>query len=306
MRRVAAITTLLLFLYVSGDAAPASDESLAGRERAAFAAFHYKTGSIDFPNSHGTYVVPSHAKMVTGPDALLADEIINGTSGSNKDGVVFLKQGLLYLSFVESGFVTLDDWQNLDAAAMLSGIKATTEASNYGRVANGGQSIHVDGWAQMPTVDPARESVRYILALHDGSGRFVNAVALKFGRHGYERFNLVSHACDVATASAILTASLKSYEFDPGYRRSDYLPGDKTTSVGFATLVRTAGLSNRAKTADFGSTSLVKSLIFVFIIVAVAYVQFIRRYGIIWFWPGKVPAARKSGSPIEPGILDYE
>ena len=296
--------TVLLLSFIVGSAALAADERFANGDSAALAALHFETGAIELPDSHGTFFVPPDAKAAEGPDALQADEIINASSGSNKEGVVFLKRGLVYLSYVDSGFVTVNDWPNFDATTMLSGIRAATDATNESRVIDGGEPVSVDGWVQAPTFDPARRTVSYVVASHDRTRRFVNAVALELGRFGYERIVIVGHDCDATTIAAMLADVTKRYTFDAGFRWSDYAPDDKIAAVGLAALLGTAGTSKIAKAPEVGSIEFVEYLIAILIVCAAVYAQILRLYGGFWIGSRKAPIASSPDTSVDPSFFD--
>ena len=176
----------------------------------AFAAMHWGTGPQKLVGSHGIFIVPKDGKIALGSEAEHADMLLNGTHNSNVEGLAFLPNRTLYLSYADEGFVTADDWKNVNADEMLKSISDGTEQSNEERLKNGVSAMHVDGWIQKPTFDAERKSVRWIMNAHDANGKIVNAVALQLGRHGYERFTLVSDGSDPAGDTAILADAVDS------------------------------------------------------------------------------------------------
>jgi uncharacterized membrane-anchored protein len=251
----------------SGAFAAAEHETANQRE---FDALPWAGGTQKLAQSHGSFTVPRSGKMVVGARAARADELINGATSADSEAVAIVAHRTLYLSYHDSGFVTADDWSNVDAASMLKDMTQKTEDENDARVKVGGQALHVDGWVQKPTLDAGRKSVRWVLAMHDSHGRLVNAVALQLGRRGYERFTLASDGTNPQLDAAILSDAAKDYRFDPGFRFSDYVQGDKLAGFGIAALVGTAAGATIAKTVGFGALLLLVKKFFFLILAAFA------------------------------------
>jgi uncharacterized membrane-anchored protein len=115
---------------------------------------------------------------------------------------------------------------------------------------------------------------------HDDGGRTViNAVAMQLGRHGYERFTLVSDGKDPRGDAALLASAVGGYRFDPGSRFSDYVQGDKLAGYGVAALVGTAAGATIAKTVGFGAILLLIKKFFVLIVaVIVGGFSYLKRF----------------------------
>jgi uncharacterized membrane-anchored protein len=115
--------------------------------------------------------------------------------------------------------------------------------------------------------------------LHDAEGPVINAVALRLGRRGYERFTLVSNGADPKGDAAMLASSVANYAFDPGFRFSDYVSGDKLAGYGIAALVGTAAGATIAKTVGFGAILLlIKKFFVVIIAVAAGAFGYVKRF----------------------------
>jgi uncharacterized membrane-anchored protein len=240
-------------------------------ERREVAAMHWRGGTQPLGSSHGKFSAPAGAKMITGRDAARFDDILNGTSGSDSEAIVELPHSrLLYLSYNDSGHVSVDDWKTVDTVKMLADIKTATADANEERVKNGADAMYVDGWAQKPTYDPARKSVLWTIKLHGASGAFVNAIALVLGRHGYERFTLASDGKDPAGDAAALAQTTRDYQFEKGWRFSDYVTGDKLAGYGIAALVGTAAGATLVKTGALVGILLLFKKFFILILAGLA------------------------------------
>jgi uncharacterized membrane-anchored protein len=266
-------------LMLAGPSSAATDPGLEQRQQSELHAMHWNGGLHSLDASHGRFLVPSGANMVQSSEAQRFDEIINGTTSSDSEGVVIFKGRTLYLSYDDSGFVTVDDWKDIDATKLLSGMRDSTERSNDERAKNGVSPIHVDGWVQPPTLDRRRKSVRWVTGLHDEQQKhFVNAVALQLGRHGFERFTLVSRGDDPAGDRALLASLVNDYRFDSGARFQDYVKGDKLAGYGIAALVGTAAGATLLKTGAFAAVLLLlKKFIIVIIALGVGLFGWLRK-----------------------------
>jgi len=242
-------------------------QSAAHRE---FANMHWRGGTQSLSASHGTFVVPAGGAMVVGAEAERADELLNGTTSSDTEGLARIGRRVLYLGYSDVGYVNADDWKDVDASELLKNMSQATEDANQERVKNGVSPMHTDGWIQPPVYDATRKSVRWVVGLHDADGKFVNAVALQLGRGGYERFTLVSDGSNPQADAAILANAVRGYQFKKGFRFSDYVQGDKLAGFGIAALVGTAAGATIAKTVGFGAVLLLIKKFFVLILAAAA------------------------------------
>lgn len=269
MVRRLAVSAVVLF---AAGALPAVAGTQARHQDAGatdFARMHWKKGTLKLASSHGMFTVPRGGTMVVGGEATRADELINGSTDPTIEGYADFAHRSLYVSYVDEGFVNTDDWKDVNADDLMKHLRDATESANAERVKNGGPVMHIDGWVQRPTFDQARKSVRWVTHAHDESGRgFVNAVALLLGRHGYERFTLVSNGSDPKGDAVLLAAAANGYRFDPGFRFQDYFWGDKLAGYGIAALVGTAAGATIAKTVGFGAILLLIKKFFLVIVAA--------------------------------------
>jgi uncharacterized membrane-anchored protein len=250
-------------------------QSTAKRE---VAKMHWARGTQKLAQSHGTFTVPRGGTMVSGAEAVRVDNIINGTSDTSTEGFVEFPHRSLYLSYTGEGFVSADDWKDVNADDLLKNIRDSTDQANEQRTKNGLSAVYIDGWVQKPAFDAARKSVRWVTRAHDDRGSLVNAVALQLGRHGYERFTLVSNGRDPVGDAALLAGAVNAYRFDKGFRFSDYMPGDKVAGYGIAALVGTAAGATIAKTVGFGAILLlIKKFFLVFVALGLGAFRYLKR-----------------------------
>ncbi|MDB5092589.1 MAG: hypothetical protein JWO85_690 [Candidatus Eremiobacteraeota bacterium] len=278
--RLASAAALGAALMLALPALAETEAEHAASAKAELAKMHWAKGSLTLGGSHGTFTVPNGGKMLTGTEAQRADQLINGSSALDNavEGFAEIQRRALYVSYVGDGFVSTDDWKDVDADKLLKEIVDATDSGNEQRTKNGVSAVHVDGWVQKPTFDSVKKSVRWVTRAHDDSGPIVNAVALQLGRNGYERFTLVSGGSDPRGDASLLARAVGDYRFDPGFRFSDYVKGDKVAEYGIAALVGTAAGATIAKTVGFGAILLLIKKFFVLIVAAlVGGVTWLRR-----------------------------
>jgi len=163
--------------------------------------------------------------------------------------------------------VKFDDWSDVDAAALLDGMKEGTEEDNKEREKHNVSPLTILGWRQTPTLDPGTKIVSWAINLRDGDTDTVNASVLIFSRYGHEPLVWAGDAKD--DPNVFLNRMRAVYDFDAGARYGDFQPNDKVAEYGIATLV--AGLVGAKVAAKFGLLAL--ALVFLkkaWIIVLVA------------------------------------
>ncbi len=232
----------------------------------------WSTKAVRLPDSGASYAPPPGTRIVVGGSAQRADQAINGDATSNTEGYLDYRNGdTLYLSYDKSGYVTADDFSKIDPDAMIADIKKSTEDANAERVQHGISPLHVDGWIAKPSFDAATETARFSTAAHDDRGiKNINAVALRLGRNGYERFTLVTDPSEAARNDAQLATLTGAYAYPKGARFADHTSGDKLAGFGIAALVGTAAGVTIAKTVGFGAILLLIKKFAIVLIVLVA------------------------------------
>lgn len=141
--------------------------------------------------------------------------------------------------YVPSGYVRADDWTRVDAANFIQQIRTNTQTSNPARVAAGMATLQVNGWIQAPAYNQDTRTVTWVFDGSDSAGtRFVNAVALKLGRTGFERIVYIDSATNVQQALPNLLVAADAHRFNNGFTYSDFNPStDKVAAYGVAGLV---------------------------------------------------------------------
>jgi uncharacterized membrane-anchored protein len=229
-------------------------------------------GSHKLGESSSTLSIPPDHVAAFAADAVRFETLLgNGDLASRHVEAVVVNrrnEQVIFQSFNDEGYVTLDDWKDVDAAAMLETIKDNTEKGNAERARNGFAAVHVKGWLQQPTLDRDSNTVRWAIAADDETP-IVNAVALRLGRRGFEKLTWVGEANSYVAQGGELDLILHAHAFDPGFRYADYVTGDKVAAYGVGALVATLVGAKLAKVGLFAGLLLLLKKFGVFAVVAV-------------------------------------
>jgi len=149
-----------------------------------------ETGTYELPASHSKISLPENHMAAFGKDA----QHFNTLSGNpDKDEaieavVIGENYSTVYFECYNDGYVSLDDWKEVDSKKFLEGVIESSEETNKERRRQGIGELHVVGWLQEPTLDRQSNTVYWAIEAEDSdSSRIVNSVALRLGRKGFEK-----------------------------------------------------------------------------------------------------------------------
>jgi uncharacterized membrane-anchored protein len=251
------ITALLALAFCSSALAAdagAGPQSQEDRIKAIRALGWAGAGNYPLSASHSVLAIPQGYQVLVGEDARKFVTL----SGDPRDDsvealVVNLKSSdAVFFQTYGEGHVSLDDWSDVDAAEMLSQIRSGTEEANKERRQQGVSTLQVIGWLQQPTLQRDSSTVYWALEGSDGQEAFVNSVALRRGREGYEELIWVTAKDTYVAAGGDLAAMLKAHSFDQGHRYGDFVAGDKVATYGIAGLVAAVAGAKVLKVAGLG------------------------------------------------------
>jgi len=231
-----------------------------------------RTGSVALDASKSSISLPPDYIMISGPEARRFDFISNAQEDPNIEAVVVNRKtdNVVFFQYHNEGFITTDDWSDVDAAKMLTEIRDSTEASNADRRKQNVEELHVVDWIQQPVFDRQQNVVFWTLRLHAVSGDLVNAIALRLGRYGYEEMIWVTDQKAYSAGPNDQKAMLQAHSFDPGARYADHIGGDKLAGYGIASLVAVAAGAKLTKLAGFAAILLLAKKFGIVILAAAA------------------------------------
>jgi uncharacterized membrane-anchored protein len=156
----------------------------------------------------------------------------------------------------EVGYVRDDEKDEIDAAAILKGIREGTEEANKVRKQKGVPGLHVVGWQQEPYYDAETHNLSWaILAKDDEGDQVVNFNVRLLGRRGYVSATLVDDATTIAAAQPHLDQIVSAFSYKSGSKYAEFRSGDKVAEYGLMALVAGGAGAAAAKTgllAAFG------------------------------------------------------
>ena len=195
--------------------------------------------ALTLPFSHGTLKAPDDVRQLVGPDAVSLWEILNADDAlSGIEAALYdpRDKALVFFQRLGGGYVRLDDWNDVDADAMLKAVSEDTEEGNAKRRRAGLPAIRVVGWLERPRLDRETNSVQWAFeAIDDRDGPMVNSVALVLARDGFEKLTWIGKKDD--ESRRLLGIARSSFSFPAGGRYADFQPGDKIADYGVAGLV---------------------------------------------------------------------
>ncbi len=89
-RYYAVVAAGLALIAATRSAGASESQQQLDANRREIRAMHWATGSKALADSHGKFVAPPGATMLSGVEAARFDEIINGTDQSDSEGIVRL------------------------------------------------------------------------------------------------------------------------------------------------------------------------------------------------------------------------
>lgn len=279
MRRLLfACLGLLAFCLAAHAKVPQNE---AERE-AAVKALTWRNGeSLTLPVSRGTLKAPDTISQLVGGDATSLWEILNAAEAPPGTEAALFEpktEALVFYQKISDGYVRLDDWNEVDADAMLKSVSEATEAGNATRQKAGLTAIHVVGWLERPHLDRATNTVHWSFeATDEKHGSLVNSVALVLGRDGFEKLTWIGNKDDLG--KGLLKTAQASFTFPSGGLYADFKAGDKVAEYGIAGLVAAVlGVKLATKLGLLAAALVFAKKFGVFIVVPiVALVAWMRR-----------------------------
>ena len=200
-----------------------------------------EAGNYPLPLSNSTLILPEEHVVLIGKDADALRVFWGDSPNPSIEAISYTAQHTepVIFSFHSEGYISLEDWSDVDPQALLQSYIENTERENKERKQKGLRSLHVLGWLQEPTLDKETHTVYWALeAVANGDEEhFVNSFALRLGRFGYEELIWITDKKSYISKGGELDLMLKAHSFDKGFRYTDYVSGDKVAAYGIAALV---------------------------------------------------------------------
>jgi uncharacterized membrane-anchored protein len=177
--------------------------------------------SFDLPEDY--LFVPDRSAYV------LLNEIDGAKPSSEILGLVFPEKeelGYILLEYYPSGYISDNNFNNVNPAQLLGQIKHRTESHNFERRTNSNPAITVTDWLEKPNYDATANRLTWSVLTEDqqpnGSGRGINYDTVLLGRKGYFHVLLVTNADSFKMRRPEIATLLSTFEFNEGSRYSDF------------------------------------------------------------------------------------
>ena len=132
-------------------------------------------------------------------------------------------EALVFYQKIGGGYIKLDDWDDLDADAMLKAMIANTEADNEKRKAAGIPALHIVGWLERPQLDRANNVAYWSFEARDEqTGPLVNSIALILARDGFEKLIWILVLKRGVGTPDLLKVAQANFAFPTGGRYGDF------------------------------------------------------------------------------------
>jgi uncharacterized membrane-anchored protein len=140
--------------------------------------------------------------------------------------------------FEDSGYVSDSEKGDLDATAMLESLRAGNERGNEERRKRGWAEYTIVGWQEEPHYDERTNNLSWAITGESGGYRNVNRMIKLLGRRGVMTATLVTPPEQLSVAISEMDALFESYQYLPGNKYAEYIPGkDKLAEYGLTALV---------------------------------------------------------------------
>jgi len=150
--------------------------------------------------------------------------------------------------FDETGYVSDEEKDELDADAMIESIRSATAAANDDRRERGWDTMSIAGWHEEPHYDERTNNLSWAIIGESGGGQNINRVIKVLGRRGVMTVTLVAGPEELVTAVPLTDSLLEGYRYQAGSSYAEYVPGtDKLAEYGLTALVVGGGAAALVK-----------------------------------------------------------
>jgi uncharacterized membrane-anchored protein len=210
----------------------------------------YELKKYSLKKSKSSFKLAEGYSLLMGDAARRYDQIIQGTEKDpDTEALVFNHQtGVqLILNYYPNGYVSLDDWEKLEANTLMQEISDNAKKINTERAKKNILPLRIGGWLQKPSLNKDNHSVSWVFDVIDGEETTVNAVSIKLGRKGYEKITWVSSYDNYLKSMDAMAFLVDQHQFNEGFRYAEYSVGDQMAAFGIASLVAVTAGGNPQK-----------------------------------------------------------
>ena len=211
---------------------------------------HKQTGDVAIPSAHAVLHLGDRYYFLPADEAKTVLTKVWGNPPSSANGVlgiVFEKNSTIFdqiwgavVTYEDTGYVPDKDAKSEDYGKVLEDIRSGEADVNAERQKDGYPTIHLVGWAQQPSYDPASHSLIWArdLQFSDSKTDGLNYDVRLLGRKGVLSLNMLSDMNHLADVRGAATDFGRAAAFERGSTYADYDKSvDKTAEYGLAGLV---------------------------------------------------------------------
>jgi uncharacterized membrane-anchored protein len=195
-------------------------------------------GTHTLPLSHSQIELSEGQELLLGETAARYDYLTGGIETPETEAIVWnaADGALTYFSFYDIGYVTEEDWDRVDPVEFMTQIKEAGIQANVERERVGIDPFYISDWRQEPTYDAATHTAYWATDVTDIMTQWVNAVAIRLSRTGYQQVIWAGSGDDFAAAQSALGGLLGTLRYDEGYRYEDFTVGDERSGMSIGEL----------------------------------------------------------------------
>ena len=237
------IATVILFILLTSVSSKAIDLTMPKDDEdywAKIQKLNWKDGPIDisFEQANSTISFNSEFTVLEGEDAR---QIMYWTNGIEfLDIEIYASNNAkdyhYTFSYVDSGYVEIDDWKNIDSEKFLEEMNENSQKNNPERTKNNMSTIDKINWNKKPTLDRSKNAVYYSFKLDwsDGTST-MNATSILLGRRGYTDVTYSSWPDNYDNNDLVKISEIHNFNDEQQYK--DWKSGDKVAAVGIGALL---------------------------------------------------------------------
>jgi len=149
------------------------------------------------------------------------------------------KSWFVVFKYDDSGYVSDDDKDKIDADALLKGFREGAELDNKRRKEAGMDTLEIVGWETPPAYNPTTNNLEWATRLRGGDGSIsINHNIRLLGREGVMKVIVVGDPTDLTEAAGVTRQLLVAgYEFNKGKTYAEFKKGDKIAEYGLMGLM---------------------------------------------------------------------
>ncbi len=148
----------------------------------------------------------------------------------------------VFFEFDETGYISAEESDELDAVKLLDTIREGNEMANRKRTDNGWAPMSIDGWQAPPLYNESTQNLEWAISGNSEGLPIINHDIRMLGRYGVMQVSLVADPDDYERVLPAVQNMLHSFRFKVGHGHSEYVAGDRVAEYGLAALI-TGGIA---------------------------------------------------------------